>query len=88
MTSFLESAWFMNGLSTTDKRNKNDMDEPQRGSYVTVTIDPLDLDGVNDCGERFQVVWIEKNYHDNVRVLALDDEGHLNSFPKIYDFDS
>ena len=50
------------------------MNKQQRGFYVTVTVDPHDFDGINDCGEPFQKVWLEKNYHDHVRVIALDDE--------------
>ena len=75
----------LNGPPITDKK-KNDMDEPQRGFYVTVTIDPYDFDGINDCGEPFQELWLEKNNHDHVRVIALDDDGDLNSFSSIYDF--
>ena len=40
-------AAFFNGPAITDKK-KNKMEGPDRGFYVTVTIDPHDFDGIRD----------------------------------------
>lgn len=70
--SLYTMAAFLNGPAITDKK-KNAMDGPQRGFYLTVMINPRDFDSIQeDCGERFQKVWVEKGYDEKVRVIALD----------------
>ena len=71
-------AAFLNGTAITDKK-KNNVDGPQRGFYVTVTINLLDFEGMSYLSKRFHEVWVEKKYEENVRVIALNDTEVLTS---------
>jgi hypothetical protein len=73
-------AAFLNGPPITDKK-KNAMDEPQRGLYVTVTINLDDFQGINDSGESFLKVWVEKDYDEKVLMVALDDHDEPTALP-------
>ena len=48
------------------------MYELQWGFYETETISPDDFQGIDDSGELFQKMWVEKDYDEIVRVVALD----------------
>lgn len=48
------------------------------GSYKA-SINPDDFQSMDGSCESFQKVWVEKDYDEKVRVVALDDGDELNS---------